>query len=54
MNKENLEKSEEAWNENVETCSGCGIHWKKIGKQCEVCYAPPENLTPKASIKRET
>ena len=33
---------EEKWNENVETCSGCGIKWKKIGKQCQVCYAPAE------------
>lgn len=32
----------EAWNENVETCSGCGIQWKKIGKQCPVCYEPAE------------
>ena len=32
----------EKWNENVETCSGCGIHWKKIGKSCPVCYAPKE------------
>jgi predicted amidophosphoribosyltransferase len=29
----------EKWNENIETCSDCGIHWKKIGKSCPVCYA---------------
>lgn len=28
----------EKWNENIETCEGCGIEWKKIGKQCPVCY----------------
>lgn len=42
--KEQLEK----WNENVETCSDCGIKLKKIGKHCPVCYAPDEkrnNLT---------
>lgn len=33
---------EEAWNENVETCSGCDIQWKKIGKSCPVCFKPPE------------
>ena len=33
---------EEKWNENVETCSDCGIRWKKIGKSCPVCYAPAE------------
>lgn len=32
----------EKWNENVEACSDCGIHWKKIGKSCPVCYAPAE------------
>ena len=32
----------EKWNENVETCSGCGIQWKKIGKQCPVCFKPAE------------
>lgn len=32
----------EKWNENVETCSDCGIQWKKIGKSCPVCYSPPE------------
>lgn len=36
-------KMEEKWNENVEACSDCGIQWKKIGKSCPVCYAPPEN-----------
>lgn len=33
---------EEKWNEHVETCSDCGIRWKKIGKSCPVCYAPAE------------
>ena len=33
------------WNENVETCSDCGIHWKKIGESCPVCYAPAEQPT---------
>jgi len=33
---------EEKWNENVETCSDCGIQWKKIGKSCQVCFAPAE------------
>ena len=33
------------WNENVETCSDCGIEWKKIGKQCPVCFAPAEQKT---------
>jgi len=28
----------EKWNENVMTCKGCGIHWAKIGEQCQVCY----------------
>ncbi len=32
----------EKWNENVETCSNCGIEWKKIGKSCPVCYRPAE------------
>jgi rubrerythrin len=32
----------EKWNEHVETCSDCGIRWKKIGKPCPVCYAPAE------------
>lgn len=42
--KEQIEKLTEElhqledWNENVENCDGCGIHWKKIGKQCPVCY----------------
>lgn len=36
------EKREDKWNENVETCSNCGIEWKKIGEQCPVCYAPAE------------
>ena len=49
--KERIEKVEtkhekpkkvEKWYENVETCSGCGVHWKKIGESCRVCYAPPE------------
>lgn len=35
----------EKWNENVETCSDCGIHWKKRGKSCPVCYAPAEQST---------
>jgi predicted amidophosphoribosyltransferase len=35
-------KSKEKWNENVETCSDCGIEWKKINKSCSVCFAPPE------------
>jgi predicted amidophosphoribosyltransferase len=35
----------EKWNENIETCSDCGIHWKKIGKSCPVCYAPAEQST---------
>ena len=35
-------KKKEKWYENVETCSGCGVHWKKIGESCRVCYAPPE------------
>jgi len=29
----------EKWNENVETCSDCGIEWKKIDKRCPVCYS---------------
>lgn len=36
------QEDKEEWNENVEDCSGCGIHWKKVGKQCPVCFAPPE------------
>jgi len=28
--------------ENIETCSDCGIKWKKIGKSCPVCFAPKE------------
>lgn len=39
------QKQEEAWNENVETCSGCGIKWKKIGKQCQACFALAEKRT---------
>lgn len=35
----------EEWNKNVETCSNCGIQWKKIGKQCPVCYEPAEEHT---------
>lgn len=31
------------WYENVETCSDCGIHWKKIGITCPVCYSPMEH-----------
>lgn len=27
-----------AWNENVVTCSGCGIEWAKNGEQCPICY----------------
>ena len=43
MDDENPDiKRVEKWNENVETCSDCGIHWKKIGKCCPVCYAPAE------------
>ena len=34
----------EKWNENVEICSYCGIKWKKIGKQCPVCYS--NNINP--------
>ena len=34
----------EEWNENVEKCSSCGIKWKKIGKQCPVCYTPAEKV----------
>lgn len=37
-----FEVNEEKWNENVETCSDCGIQWKKIGKSCPVCYSPLE------------
>lgn len=33
------------WNENIETCSSCGIKWKKIGKPCPVCYSPLEKDT---------
>lgn len=33
----------EDWNENVEECVQCGIKWKKIGKQCEVCYSWSEH-----------
>lgn len=29
----------EDWNENIEECVQCGIKWKKIGKQCPVCYS---------------
>jgi predicted amidophosphoribosyltransferase len=36
------ETEKEKWNENVETCSDCGIQWKKIGRSCPVCYAPAE------------
>jgi len=36
------EERKEKWNENIETCSDCGIGWKKIGEQCPVCYAPAE------------
>jgi len=36
------EPTEEKWNENVTICSDCGIKWKKIGKSCPVCFAPPE------------
>ncbi len=32
------EKEIEKWNENVEICEECGIHWKKINQQCPVCY----------------
>lgn len=47
--KEQIEKLTEElrqledWNENVEYCDGCGIHWKKIGKQCPVCYSWSEH-----------
>lgn len=37
--------TEEKWNENVQECSDCGVQWKKIGKPCKVCYAPPEKTT---------
>lgn len=30
------------WNKNVETCSDCGIQWKKIGKTCPVCFTPAQ------------
>ena len=43
------EDKEEKWNENVETCSDCGIHWKKIGKQCPVCFAPAEKPKEKTN-----
>lgn len=36
------DEPKEEWNENVETCSGCDIQWKKIGKSCPVCFKPPE------------
>ena len=39
------EEEREKWNENIETCSDCGIKWKKIGKSCPVCYAPAEHHT---------
>lgn len=42
MSEKDLADKEEEWNENVETCSDCGIQWKKIGKQCPSCYAPAE------------
>lgn len=37
------EQANEKWNENIETCSDCGIEWKKIGKSCPVCYSPAEH-----------
>jgi rubrerythrin len=40
--KQEMPVDEEKWNEHVETCSDCGIRWKKIGKPCPVCYAPAE------------
>lgn len=33
------EKKEIIWNKNVEKCK-CGIEWKKLGKQCPVCFEP--------------
>lgn len=41
---EKPKEEKEKWNENVELCSDCGIQWKKIGKSCPVCFAPPEKL----------
>lgn len=46
----------EKWNEHVETCSDCGIRWKKIGKPCPVCYAPAERAkenTAKEATKED-
>lgn len=33
----------EKWNENVEKCEQCGIKWKKMGRQCPVCYSWSEH-----------
>lgn len=43
----------EKWNENVETCSGCGIHWKKIGHSCPVCFSPSEKHLSPTNLQRE-
>lgn len=42
MTQKNKAKGVEKWNENIVTCSDCGIQWKKIGKTCPICFAPPE------------
>src|ERR1035437_5341242 len=44
--QERVKEVKEKWNENVETCDGCGIKWKKIGKQCPVCYRHSEPIAP--------
>lgn len=36
--KQTVKPVRESWNENIEKCDGCGIKWKKIAKQCPVCY----------------
>jgi hypothetical protein len=42
-NEDEKNKKKEEWNENVETCEECEIHWKKINQQCVVCYGRNKN-----------
>jgi len=51
-NQDQRDLVQEKWNENVETCSDCRIHWKKIGKPCKVCFSPAEKPQEKNVLER--
>ena len=42
-----INKQNEKWNENIETCLDCGIKWKKINKPCPVCFSSKSHYATK-------